>query len=307
MARFHGTARRAFTLIELLTVISIVAVLMALGAAAAHRMQRAYLTSATRTTMQRLNATLEKRLATHNDDTRRTPIPGTVLGFEGEYGDRQRAIFLKLRLKRYFPTSFAEVFNPTPGLGGDETGPVEAYVKYLSDHGITPANVGSLSRPEAQSSACLLMALKLGRDGVSDDELGGAGAMQSVNFGGGIQVPCLVDSWGRPFTFCRWPVGETGTGKSALYPAGYAAGYSDPADPKNSLLPNWPQRATFESTFNHPLPPVATRPPAGQPKPMVLAPVIVSWGADGKPGFNLQTLQQLSADADDNVYGVDAR
>jgi len=302
MARLHTAARRAFTLLELLVVMSIIGVLLALGASAAHRLMRASTSSATRTTLQRLDVTLRKQLATVNDRARATDRPANVDALAGGDPDRAAVIWLKIRQKRHFPVNFAEVLAPNPNDLSYYT-PIPAYMKYLNDLGINTGNTNL--RPEAQSAACLYMALRFGPDGLSDEELGVAGAVRPLDFGGGIQIPCLVDSWGRPLTFCRWPTGAATTGQSALYPTGYAAGYSDPTDPKNTLLnATWTGQAAF-AALCHPLP--ATRPAANQPKPMALSMVVVSWGADGKPGVDPLTLQQLSSDSDDNLFSVEAR
>lgn len=330
-------ARRGFTLIELIVVMSILAVLVTLTVAAISKFTGGAQRSATRSTMQRLETMLRKQIETTNDRARKMAVPDVVLKFAGDDPERAKVIWLKLKLRQKYPTTFAEVFNPIV----PEVPRVQAYVEYLRQHGITAANYnlvqaqGDLSKPAgwaagAQSAVCFLMALRVGPDAISEDELSIGGSTATVDFTippptnlppGPFKVPCLVDAWGTPITFCRWPVGAATTGASPLYPGGYSMGYTDPQDPKGLLLADWlnllptlqqppqqptPGRQSFEQLF-HRLPPLTPRP---QPGKMVLMPVMVSSGGDELLGLNPATLEAApsgNTDTDDNIFSAELK
>src|ERR1700675_1002437 len=73
----EGTRTRpaGFTLIEMLVVITLVAILVALTAAAAVRFMASSYTSATRTTIQRANSRLQQQMAWLLDQARTEAIP----------------------------------------------------------------------------------------------------------------------------------------------------------------------------------------------------------------------------------------
>lgn len=295
MTRIRVLPRRAFTLMELLVTISIIGVLFALGAAAVGKFWSAQQTSSTRKLLHRLDMMLRTQITTTNDRAmQQGGWPASVDALAGGDPDKARVLWLKLRLKQKYPSTFAEVFNPAPGF----LSPVPAYVEYLRQYGITAANVAA--QPLAhQSAACLLMALSIGPDAIAEEELGVGGSTKTIN-----GVPCLVDSWGNPLTFTRWPSGEAGTGASIFFTQGYLGGYTDPADPKNVLIP-WANSVQGFANVLHPVP--AQRPTANS-RPVVLSPMIVSWGPDGLLGADPRTLQSDgTTDSDDNVYSIEQK
>ena len=94
--------------------------------------------SATRTTLRRLDTMLRKQIETTNDRARKMKIPDAVVKFAGDDPERAKVIWLKLKLKQKYPTTFAEVFNPVI----PEVPVVPAYVTYLAQHGINASNAG---------------------------------------------------------------------------------------------------------------------------------------------------------------------
>ena len=286
--------RPGFTLLELLVVVSIIAVILLLSGAAAIRLMGATATSATRTTLDRLGIRLNAQMAAVRDKPARDAIPPNILTLAGNDQDRARVIYIKLKLKQAFPTSYYEVFYPAgdAATGTDYLRPIDKYQRTLEQAGITR---GSLSaQPLAhESAACLHMALRYGPDGHSDDDTGMAGAVKQV---GGM--PVLVDAWSIPLVFCRWPVGNN-SGASIVNPGGLAAavGLEDSGDPRGTLndATTWAGRGTFQGVGH------LLRTSSG--KSLNLSPVLFSCGADKKAGVNLLTLESTGVDSNDNIIG----
>ncbi len=138
------------------------------------------------------------------------------------------------------------------------------------------------------------MILRYGPNTTVDDDLGfGSSSTKSLSKVGGATG--LVDGWGNPFVFCRWPVGANGTFFSPVNTSGpmpFTNGLSqDPLDPKGWLTGsdtranNWltgAPAAKFQALC-HPLPP---RGAGNKPQSINLTPVIVSSGPDGVLGLS---------------------
>jgi prepilin-type N-terminal cleavage/methylation domain-containing protein len=339
-------SRPAFTLIELLVVLLLIAILVALGASAAFKIAGSQQTSTTRLLLNRLDSRLKQQYAYANDRFRTenlpslnwspgatvkgNTVPQAALASQLANGDAElaRVIHFKFRYKQWFPTSFAEVFQPdlssnTPALQTYK--PIPAYTAWLQQFGITGVPSGLTRRQEM--AACLYMIMQRGFETVGEGEKGIAGNTKLVN-----GVPILIDSWGNPLLFFRWPIGTPppatpppattsalGTGISAIDSVGYqSAAFKDPLDPKGkltalswqnatnpqSMFPNQKLHDVFGSLL-HPLPwsLPGTPPTPATPFSIDLTPVIVSTGPDGRAGVNLATMAVTNqARANDNIY-----
>jgi prepilin-type N-terminal cleavage/methylation domain-containing protein len=339
----RGPDRRlGFTLVELLVVLTIVAVLVALSSAAILRYTEVQKKNNTQATLNKLTSVLKTQWNAVTEQANREAIPPTVLAWiqtniEPIDPKRQRAVYVKLRQQQAFPMSFLEILTPT--------GPLPAMPKYLlalsglgfpaaitnatfatpivitsAAHGLmdgdrvdiagvvgnTAANgiwtvqVVDLNRFQLQGSvgnsaytsggvwashypsACLLLALQAGYSGggFQPEELG-TGATQIFQRGTG-QVPYLVDGWGTPLEFIRWPALSPD-----LNPGGAQAGYNnDPGDPDGTFtVASWQTNATtsptfyqnFLATFGYAPPP---RTAGSAATSFRLVPIIVSAGPD---------------------------
>jgi prepilin-type N-terminal cleavage/methylation domain-containing protein len=292
MRHVPSTRRSAYTLIELLVTISIIAVLLGLTAGVAFRVLGSSATSNTRTLLTRLEERIRQQMTVKADRAREEQIPAgsPIMTLAGNNPDLARVILIKLRLKANFPMSFREALAPAPGYGIQ---PVSAYRAYLNERGITLASLGATPAAH-ESAACLYMALNHGPETTTDKDVGAAGATKEIN-----GVMCYVDAWGSPLVFCRHPVGNAPSGgRSIIHPAGAPQGFEDPVDPKGLLFsPSFTGAATFASLV-HPLQPRVTT-NAARP---TLSPVVVSIGPDRKAGFDPLTLAPLpGTDADDTV------
>jgi len=292
--------RGGFTLVELLVVIAIIAVLAALSGAGIYLWVGSRYQHNTEETIKTVFKLLQTRQKAVIDSAKtEVDIPPAVVALAGGDMARARVIWIKVRLAEAFPQSYAEV-NTTPSI-------VSRYIpagrskshwaKYQATIGATPGGPG-------QSSACLLMALKtLGSDGgvAVQDQLAFA-----VNDSDGDGVPELVDAWGKPLIFFRFP--PVSPALQAANPAAsgsVAFKHSDPTDPTGLLLngvpgagPGWYNTLSgfpppvntlgkkFEAEFH-----VIRRDPVNA---AYVTPVVQSLGKDGVPSaddifsFNLK-------------------
>jgi prepilin-type N-terminal cleavage/methylation domain-containing protein len=311
------TGRAGFTLIEVLVVLFIIGILVTLSTAAAVRLMAASYTSTTRTTMQRANGRLQQQMAYIIDLARKEKIPrssdpGYTTTVNDAYSmskdisgnsstERARVIHIKFRLQQYFPMTFTEALSPKSGYP-----PVSGYISFLNGYGITSGN--AVIQPH-ESAICLYMILRYGPETTGEDDLGLNAS--SKPFGG---APGLVDAWGNPLFFCRWPVGDpTANFVSPVNPSGFQPGMNDPVDPKGQLtVASWLNSTSYSSAsagfafLCHPLPP---RSQTGGPQSVNLTPVIVSSGADKTLGLSIDpTNAPLAVSpagnqaANDNIY-----
>ncbi len=289
--------RPAFTLIELLVVVAIIAVLASLTAVAVFRFIPTQQLANTRTVLKQLDTELQKQYRAAADLYRVESVnsyqagdlnsfyTSTVLPMAGNDPNRARVIWVKLRLKQNFPNNFAEALNPSP------LPPDSYFLRQLTQLGY-PANY---SGPPAQweSSACLLMALSRGTKGggLPPEILGSSSTVKGFTTPNGMSVNALVDGWGHPLAFCRWPCLSTYMNPNGQPQAGNK---NDPIDPDGLLIsPTW--QGTQGYTW-------FTNPSIGHPVPAHgntgttyrIYPLIASAGLDGVLGLDKEPLSSLS-------------
>jgi prepilin-type N-terminal cleavage/methylation domain-containing protein len=272
-----GRAERgAFTLVELMVVITIMAALAALTASATLKFIAVQQTSNTQSTLDRAQSQLARAWSKAKDQALKEQYPPGVenwikinlSGSDANTAKRTRILYVKLRLRQQFPMSFTEALTP-PTLPGNNICPLlplPAYVTYLNSLGITMPPGSTANTAAIESSACLLMALQRGAGGAGIDpsELTAGGAAGNYPWAGGKTIPYLTDAWGRPIFFTRAPAGNlylnpmtnptTGTANlpnlynviSPMFPLGFrltcnsSPGANDPGDPEGLLLTaNW--------------------------------------------------------------------
>jgi prepilin-type N-terminal cleavage/methylation domain-containing protein len=320
--------RLAFTLLELIVVVFIVAILVALSTSAVMKYMGSQLRSNTQATLNRTQAQLFKQWSAVRDAARTETIPPDALSYiqtnlakvttpgltDGNVTGRTRVIYVKLKLRQAFPMSFNEALLPYLVTGNAplppqlpaSLAPLPGYVTYLSSLGITapftpPPTPPNPTWPLCESSVCLLMALQRGFSGVGVDmsALTAGGAIGNYTLPSGKTLPYLADAWGTPLYFSRFPTGSTilnpnGATISAPNPS------NDPGDPDgylnnskwNAQAKQWYSELTLQA--------LAPGTPAGAPAlSYKLVPMIASAGPDGQWQTNPITFATTVAGGDD--------
>ncbi len=276
--------RAGFTLMELMVAIAIIAILLSLTVAAIFRVASSQKVSATKTVLNKLtpivkanwNAVAEKAFRDISSGSpTATQYSSYYTAIAGTDANRQKVIYVKLRLGQVFPVSFNEVFNI--GNAGVALPGLIVYQKKLQALGITGS---SADTAPYESSALLLMALQQGISGqkFNPEDLGNAalGTFPTPN-GGTIQA--LVDGWGSPIAFVRWP-----TGSSDLNPSGPQLGFFDTTDPQGYLASaawlTWATSGTPPTPMQKFQIGIGYSPPTTSGTSYALLPLLVSPGAD---------------------------
>jgi prepilin-type N-terminal cleavage/methylation domain-containing protein len=308
--------RPGFTLTEMLVVLAILVVLASLSAAGIMRWLANQSQDTTETTMRGVYQVLNRQIKAVLDKADKEDPPQSVKNMAGGDMRRARVIWRKLRLKQEFPMSYYEAWYPYASAGGVALLPAadlqSKFAKLLPQPATAPAYPPTAPTAPAaparnESSACLLAALSRSQGGVrlSADDLPNT-ALSEVSPGG---PKMIVDSWGRPLAFYRWP-----TGNAELIGLNTTK-FADPLDPEGLLLnPNWynttnakgqvvanPLRQQFESLCH----PVSAS--NGQTAYYVI-PTLASAGRDTKFGLDLTTMAVTNANAAaDNIYSYRLR
>jgi len=306
-------------MVEMLVVVTIIGILISLTAAAVLKLIPAQQTINTQSSLTRFQDDLVRAYRSASDKFRKEPIPTSGSMNTAYYGpggvlamsatplqpkgdvDRARVIWTKLRLKQTFPTSFAEAWNPTP------LPALSYYQTKLGPNGLgysTPYFVGHTVPFGWESSVCLLWALQRGEDSqaLKESDFGtgslkdfGQLPLNAQNPSSGttpsnppLAVKGLVDDWGTPLAFCRWPVNST-----QLNPAGAQPGDKNDSDDPSGLLESttW-QALNGGSNFNqvqawcHPL---VAHTAGAEAQTFRIYPLIVSAGPDKVLGLDPTT------------------
>lgn len=313
--------RSAFTLIELLVVMAIIATLAALTISATMRIISVQDEATTKTLIKKTFSVFEKQWQAVIDKAWKEPIPANVqsaiLTAAGGDAQRARVIYVKLRLKQEFPMSKAEVTNPTV---------LPALPTYAAALGSAMfATAGS----PAENSACLVMALSQARSGIifNPDDLGPNALTEATTNNSGMKM--IVDAWGQPVVFFRWPTwGNTTAADNppnevdALNPTTVRNAtpqtkaqltlrdsqdplgllYADPSSP--TFAQSWwksANRPTVESWLH------SLHNQANQPYEYYMVPVIASGGPNKALGLNFPDMSSTGSASNDNIYSYDRK
>jgi prepilin-type N-terminal cleavage/methylation domain-containing protein len=213
-------SRRGFTLIELLVVIGIIATLAALTIGAAFTVLTGQRSSNTEDFMRNTDKLLAQQWRKVVEDARKEDVSNfpAILTLAGgaHQNQRERAqvLLIKFRLMEAFPQDFNEINNPWVYTAGYIPAGKQkynaGYVQALTK-GTTIAN----NQPQTQSAACLFLALSVDRGvGRLDADKYPSNILDTDNDG----VKELVDNWGNPLTFIRFPIGSTTNPPAATLP-----------------------------------------------------------------------------------------
>jgi prepilin-type N-terminal cleavage/methylation domain-containing protein len=327
--------RPAFTLVELMVVVALIGILAALVAAAVTRAIPAQQQRNTEMTLRKIDAMLKSHWRAVVEDAKeefdRKSNPALVnwlnnnLSFLGNDMARAKVIWVKMRCVQQFPMNYGELFFPTGvpltlcanGPVADANHPIvadSAYWRLLTQRtGINPFPLnGQPPKPSvippaspAQAGACLLLALtaKAHKNVKHDEDYFSSGEKADTDGDGQLE---LVDAWGKPLLFYRWPAGNPDV--QALRPTtGIAQQFPDPLDPTGKLFASFWNNNTnaatviaVEQLIKHPIHQGSGQ--AWTPYPYYLIPTAVSAGMDGQLSLDQYMTPGTTGYDTDNIY-----
>ncbi len=190
-------ARGGFTLVELLVVISLIAILLALSAGAFFRIQSSQNVSVAEATLSKLHSLMDTKWKITLDDARKTaPKDAVTLGVFGSDQERVQVAWTYYKLKNEMPMTFDEL---TPY-------PVSVSVPFPV---FQPRKVFTEVRDKAtnnpnvlyQSAALFYAAVISTASGGTMNSL--EGLQQQVRTDSKYNLTYFIDAWGDPVVFIR--------------------------------------------------------------------------------------------------------
>ena len=304
--------RAAFTLVELLGVIAIIAILLALSAGAYFRVRVQQQESATGTTLLKLQSELDTQwkavVDNANLDAKTRSISPAIVSWSGNDDRRAKVVWTKILLRVEFPQTFYDAIDfpvQLKTLGFNV--PIKS-TYFQAVQGMSPAPVQNPGYPQAhyESAALLYISLTQGRRGMHafTPEQVGAHAIGSVDLYG-KSFKCFIDTWGEPIAFIRWPTGAAGTDLNdptqpfqVFNTINGVKTPVDPQDPEKTLYDStWANQGKFSNSI-HVLNPNG---------PLNLSPFVFSAGRDKQYGVDATYAGVGSVDELDNLYSYRAR
>jgi prepilin-type N-terminal cleavage/methylation domain-containing protein len=291
--------RAAFTIIELLIVMGIIAVIASLSIGAVFSLRESQLKNATETTMQKLSSALDQQIKATMDQIYEETPAGSAMTLANNDLRRGRVIYTKLRLAKEFPVTFDQVRGHTPFLPlPTDIGRKEAYFQVITGGADATTNYPKF---DWESSALLYLALKQGRRGQAAFDaatLVEPAAIQTRS-DGTTTYQVFVDAWGNPLRFYMFPfdndeLNVPGSPYSVTTTTGNSA---DTVDPEGTLMiPSWRLNGSAPSAnaqlfarYCHRLPSPSDPNPSVAANPnnaRVLLAVVASTGKDGAWGLD---------------------
>ena len=235
-----GAVRRpAFSLVELLVVVSIMLLLMGMVAAAVSAARATQKRQATQSLIAKLDAIVQQQFASYASRS----VPASALA--GPNKSAARAVYLRKLASAELPDNWADVQTVANGTAGvTDTAPQQAYTRTFATG--TPTS-------DYADAECLFMIVMQG--GIADcldcGELGSSS--KGDTDGDGFFE--FLDAWGQPIRYVLWPAGlelPPGSGRffstTAPFTSGSAAAakggtmrpliFSSGPDLTNSVLVN---------------------------------------------------------------------
>jgi prepilin-type N-terminal cleavage/methylation domain-containing protein len=146
--------RGGFTLVELMTVVAILAVLMALIASAAFQVVAVQQQRNTETTIKKVGDALDQQIQQVIEQAKTEMPPNDVLSMAGSDARRAKIIWRKARLKQEFPMTFADALAPNiPSLSQTDLPPRQSYVDTFNGWGWTRDTITAASTIAAASNS----------------------------------------------------------------------------------------------------------------------------------------------------------
>lgn len=292
MMRYHAAAARtagrpAFTLVEMLMVMAILAILAGMVLGALNAAQHSVNLTRTRSLVARIGQAVMSKWDGYR--TRRVPINPTMSNSTAGNNAVQRArsrLLAMWELQRMeFPQEWVDVTsNPTQFNIAQRPAASRGYLARLGT--TTP----STAQNNNQNAECLFMicSMGLGTDGLAAVEL----AKSQVRDVDGDGLREFVDAWGNPIDFIRWPAGFV----SDVMPLASAT-TAPYRDPWNDPDPVDFARMAVPDVGSTPDPPHGHR----------VVPLVFSSGPDGVAGiFARQAQQALTVNSASGPFAIPA-
>lgn len=206
MRRTRPTGRRAFTLVELLIVISLIAILAALSAGTLYRLRDSQNASVTEKTLDKLHSMLDTRWKVVIEDARKS-VPDLLVAACGGDKDRAQVVWTYAKLKNEFPETYAEATTPVNfvALGIPATAlELKSRQVFVMAAG-TPTGAAGVTNLQLQSAALLYAALINTGGGGNAMSLEGTQQQVATNAAG---VTYFKDGWNKPIAFVRHAAGS---------------------------------------------------------------------------------------------------
>lgn len=231
--------RSAFTLVELLIVVSIVALLVGLVSAAAMKFKDVQIANTTDTQLAQYQQKLSEDYTVVVKKASKEPLPAGLVQNCGNE-DRARLVHVAATVAQYFPERFAEAKNgvTVPAVYGS---PVFYPPKS------TFKAVWNLSATEQQERAVLLYLIVNERSvsGGTSDVTGATGTVRTLTLGG-TPFSTYVDLYGQEVVFYRWAQWSSVNGPAPV--TDLLARTDDPLD-RSKLICGWTD-PTVQSQIN---------------------------------------------------------
>lgn len=205
------TRRSAYSLVELLITISIIAIMASMVLFALFSAQEQAKVQKTRALIARLDGIIQSRYESYR--TRRVQTNISVSPSDPNYVTaaarlaRQRLDVLRDVMRMEMPDRWSDVYDSPIALPGMTNPSVsQAYVrKWMSVTGQTGMPVRDVSKEENQGAECLYMIVMeaVAQEGDARDVF----KPDDVRDTDGDGFPEFVDAWGQPIQFFRWAPG----------------------------------------------------------------------------------------------------
>jgi prepilin-type N-terminal cleavage/methylation domain-containing protein len=255
-------ARSGMTLIEILVVLSIIAVLLALSGAGLQKTRISAQFSRTNESVNKLQKSLVAELERVNDNARAAaerrdpPNYDVILNYCDGEQRRARSLYVAMEQRRYFPQTFVEATTPTyivqsrtTGALGLRVGGYNAATEspvYAHPVSATFADVRGLTAANATDESGVLLYII-----IQSQSVAGGGAMVSagddlssalkveVQLNGanrpGATLMAFKDGFDRPIGFRRWDNGAEAQDSTYV---DAKTNFKDPLDPEG-YVSNW--------------------------------------------------------------------